>query len=190
MSFNLIFEPFPGIMDPVVSLPMPRSPDQPHKMAGTRWESEAEHNQKVNLSFFVFQIYLTDTFCSEARQRGEPACTELQHNLPRVERGDGSQPGQLPEVEVGLVLLGLVLELKGLDQHGDHGPLLGVGAQVAHPHPAQLAEGGLLPRHPAQGTQRPENGSPLRILFWLPDSRPPNLPAELPCHQGGGQLGA
>ena len=53
MSFNLIFEWFPGIMDPVVSLPMPRSPDQPHKMAGTRWESEAEHNQKVIL-FFSF----------------------------------------------------------------------------------------------------------------------------------------
>ena len=54
--FDPVEKLFDCRMDPVVSLPLPRSPDQPHKLA-SRWESEAEQSQKVFVCFFsVFQF--------------------------------------------------------------------------------------------------------------------------------------
>ena len=155
-------------MDPVVSLPLPRSPDQPHKLA-TRWESEAEQSQKVFLFFFVDFLFFLTFCCSEAGQCGEPACPQLQHDLPGAEGGDGGLPGQLPAAPLGLLLLGALLQLEGLHQHRHHRPLLGVGPPLSHPHPAQPAEGSLLPRNPAEGTSRPAHPPPLWIL-GLPDS--------------------
>jgi len=74
-------------MDPVVSLPLPRSPDQPHKLA-SRWESQAEQSQKKQASVENLLAQSFNTICQELRE-GMAACPSSNYQRLRSDSLEG-----------------------------------------------------------------------------------------------------